>query len=177
MTEVPKLILSDPLLLAALTVAVIVGAHYQATLTYREYRFAHITKCYVFAALDSRARSKYNRPLVRTKDYREDHLDFVETTDGNARAVASTLWASFDPHLIATAKRRHTPDGLQWAHSQWVYYHDDGTQTEVYLFDNGDGTTDVYAQLEGSIKDPEAHLTDDQRHGDVRDAYADAASE
>jgi len=169
MTDIPELVLSEPLLLGALTVLVIVGAHYQRGLTYREFRYAHVAKCYLFAALDDWAR-KRGRPLVRTKG----DADYVETVDENARALASTLWGPFDPHLIATAKRRRAGAGYQWTHSQFVYYHGDGTQTEVYLFANDDGTSDVYAQVEGAITDPEAHLTEDQRHGDARAAYAAA---
>lgn len=165
-TNVEEMVLSEPLLLGALTVAVIVGAHYQAGLTYREFRFTHVAKCYLFAALDPWARAR-GRPLVRTKG----DADYVETVDENARAWASTLWGPFDPHLIATAKRRRVGAGHQWAHSQFVHFHNDGTQTEVYLFANDDGTTDVYAHVEGAITDPEAHLTADQRHGDARDVY------
>jgi hypothetical protein len=58
-----------------------------------------------------------------------------------------------------------------------VCYHDDGTQTEVYLFPSPSGNvTDVYAHVEGAITDPEAHLTEDQRHGDARGAYAAIAN-
>jgi len=164
--DIPEFVLGNPALLVALTAVILALAQWQRTLTYREYRLAHTVKLVLFNALDDWA-SRRGRPLVRTKGYRED-AEFVQTLHQPPRSVYQQLAGAFDPHLIATAKARTTPDGRQWSHSQLVTYHDDGKQTEVFLFDNGDGSTDLYAHFEGSVSDPAAHLTDPQRDGDVR---------
>jgi hypothetical protein len=202
-TDIPEVVLARPRLLVALTVVVVALAHWQAGLTYREYRLAHRTKTWLFAGLDARAGgylvgpirrlvrrvvdkrtamqvTEYidgvtdKRPLVRTKAYR-DSASFVRTVDAPSRAVFDRLTAAGDPHLVATVKRRAIPGGgYQWAHAQVVFRHADGTQTEAFIFDNKDGTTDVYAHVEGVFTDPRAHLSDEQREGDGRGAVAAA---
>lgn len=196
-TDLPQYVLDRPVLVVGLTLVLLALANWQAGLTYREYRLAHRVKVALFAGLDDRAggyllgpvrelvarvvdeRTAVNvtqyiddvtddRPLVQTKGYRDDP-SFVRTEDASPRAVYRTLSDVGDGHLIATAKRRETPTGLQWAHSQLVFRHGDGTQTEVFLFDAGDEGTDIYAHLEGVFTDPRAHLRDDQRQGDHHD--------
>jgi hypothetical protein len=49
-----------------------------------------------------------------------------------------------------------------------VFYHDDGKQTEAYIFANSDGSSDVYVHVETATTDPDGHLTDEQLDGDVR---------
>lgn len=171
--NIEEIVLSDPVLLIGLTLLLIIGVHYQRGLTYREFRMLHMLKCYVFAALDSRAR-ELGRPLVWTKEYREDSPDFLETIEVSPKNVALELRKyGCSPHLLATAKCRKTSTGVQWAHSQWVYFHDDGLQTEIYLFSSED-STDVYAHLEGSVTDPKAHLDNKQIHGDPRGVFKQA---
>jgi len=42
----------------------------------------------------------------------------------------------------------------------------EGQQVEAYLFQNSDGSTDLYAHTEASVDNPLAHLTERQRDGD-----------
>lgn len=158
LTDIQEFVMSNPELVVGLTVLVTIGVHYQKGLTYREYRFIHIGKCWAFYALNSWA-SKRGRPLVRTIG--ED--SFVMSVDENPRSVYSTLSEEFSPHLIATAKKAE--DG-SWSHSQLVQFHDDKRQTEAVLFSNPDGTTDVFGHLETSVTDPDGHVSDAQEPGD-----------
>ena len=166
-TDIPDLVFQNPGLTIALTALVAFAVNYQRGLTYREFRFLHIAKCYAFSILNSRAR-KHGRPLVRTAS----DEDYVRTIDATPRTVARRITDEFSPHLVATAKRRWTRNGYEWSHSQWVFFHGDGDQTEAYLFSNPDGTTDVYAHVETSVTDPEGHIRNEQRHGDARNAFA-----
>lgn len=171
--NIPELILGHPLLSTALVVAVLAVVNYQAGLSYREFRLLHILKCRLFALMDPWAR-KRGRPLVKTKAGPPDAPEYVTTVTATPRAVAQTISGAFGPHLLATAKRRQTVDGPQWSHSQWRQTHDDGRQTEVYLFPFGGGGTVVYAHVETQVEDPEGHLTDDVTPGDGRGAFKTA---
>lgn len=166
-TDVVDTVLSEPLLVIALGVVIYTLVRYQRGLSYTEFIIAHRAKCIVFRILDGPA-SKRGRPLVADKSDASE--EFVRHTDATPRTVARRLRsARFDPHLVATAKRR---DG-QCAHSQWVQFHDGEKQTEVYLFPSNGGT-DVYAHFETSVRDPEGHLTDEQTPGDPLGAVANA---
>lgn len=163
--DILEIVFSNPALTVTLTVLVLGAVNWQRGLTYRELRLAHIVKCRVFSILDPWAR-KRGRPLVNEAN----DADYERTIDANARTVSKAIMDVFDPHLVATAKRRTSG----WTHSQWVQIHGDGLQTEVYLFRNPDGTTDVYVQVETAVTDPEGHLEDEQTHGDARGAFASA---
>lgn len=173
MTNLQDVVLSDPALLAALALLVRGAVAYQTSLTYPEFIAAHRLKCRVFQLLDPIA-TRLGRPLVHTKEYREEDEEFDRTVPEGPKMVASRIGDVFDGHLVATAKARMTPNGIQFAHSQWRQVHGDGTQTEVFLFRNPDGSTDVYVHHETAVEDPEGHLTDHQGQGDVRGAFASA---
>jgi len=162
-TNIPDLVLGNPILSTALLVAVLAIVAYQRTLSYREYATIHTVKTLVFRVLDPIA-TRRGRPLINDKGGRED-AEYLTEWDGTPRDVLTTLSAEgWDYHLVSTDKRR--PDGtLDSGHA--VTYHDDGRQTEVYVFDNGD-STDVYAHVETSTTDPDGHLSDPQKDGDPR---------
>lgn len=171
MTTVPELLAAEPLLAAALTLAILAVVGWSHTMTYTEFRLAHLAKCYLFDALDAVARRRLSRPLVHVKRGR----DYVRTVGHDPRRVAQYLHdRDATPHLVATAKAREVEGRRQWAHTQWVWFHDDGSQTEAYLFRDDDGATDVYAHHETAVTDPDGHLTDGQTHGDPRGVVRDA---
>lgn len=163
---VVETIFASPLLLGALIGAIIIAVHYQRGLTYTEYRTAHLIKVYLFRAVESQAEKRLGARIINDKRFRDDE-EFIRTIDRQPRAVFKKIRNEENayPHLVASVKRRETPDGPQLTHSQLVRFsHDDGRQDEFYLFYNGDGTTDLYGHNEVSVFDPEAHLNHtDQR--------------
>jgi hypothetical protein len=164
-------ILSNPVYVGILTVVIIVGVYYQKRLGYTDYRVLHSLKSVLFRAFDSRARSA-GRPLVRYKHFGDN--EFVTRVETSPRKTFQKLReGGFSPHLIATLKVRKNKTREQVAHSQLVYTHSDGMQTEAYLFAHNDGT-DVYGHVETSVVDVEGHLTDPQTDGDARDVIKNA---
>lgn len=159
-------IFASPLLVAALVAVLIVAVHYQRGLNYREYRTAHLVKSRLFAAFEKPIEDRLGAGIVNDKGYRDDE-EFIETVDKSPREVFRRVRQEHNasPHLLAATKRRSTPDGSQLTHSQLVKFDDDkNRQTEFYLFDNGDGSTDLYGHDEVSVFNPEDHLknTDQQ---------------
>lgn len=163
-TNIPDLVLSNPYLSTALLVAILAIVAYQRTLSYREYQTIHTVKTLVFRVLDPLA-TRRGRPLINDKGNRDD-AEYLAAYDGTPRDVLTTLDADgWDLHLVSTDKRR--PDrSLDDGHA--VFYHDDGRQTEVYVFDTGHGMTHVYAHVETATTDPDGHLSDPQADGDPR---------
>ena len=168
--NIQEVVFDNPLALAALTLVMILGVHYQRGLSFREYRALQRGKNAVFPALDSWARSN-GHFLVRTKG-REgpESPEHLSTTPASPREVYRELRdAGFSPHLLASAKRRPHPagEGWQYAWAQLIYNHPEVTgQTEVYLFRQPGGGTAIYAHNETSVTDPEGHLRDEQVDGD-----------
>lgn len=172
-TDLPELVFGDPLLTALVTAIVVAAVAYQRGLSYRRYRALHRAKYAAFARLDPVAR-RHGRPLVRTKHGRDDP-EFVAAVGFPPERVTRALVAdtALDYHLVATAKRRRTARGMQWAHAQLAAFHDDGTQTEVVVFPAADGRgTALYAHVETAVTDPEGHVTDAQTPGDPRGVLA-----
>lgn len=168
-------ILENPALLAALTGAIIVLVHYQRGLSYREVVGLQWLTTLVFPAVNAKAAER-GRPLIREKGPAGEDPDYVETLPVGPREVIRELRPPFEPQLLSTAKYRTGENGgREWIHSQWVYYHDDGHQTHVYLFTNG-GETDVYAHVEPAVTVPTEHHLGDQQPGDARGAYRSALS-
>jgi hypothetical protein len=60
------------------------------------------------------------------------------------------------------------------AHLVWT--HDDGTQSEAYLFRGADGGIDIYSHGEPSVTTPKEHLEGEQIDGDPRGVVRDALS-
>lgn len=164
--------LAEPAFILGLTAAIVVLYFYTSALSYPEFVALTRVKHYVSLIIAPIA-SKRGLEIVATKPYRGK--EFVTTVDATPREVSQKLEAyGFDKHLIAGSKRRQTKDGKQWAHTQWAYQHKDTQQTEVFIFPNGDNTTDIYAHVETSVYDPEGHLEDYQELGDTRGAFRKA---
>lgn len=167
MTDIPSIIFGNELLVGVLTILMLAGIQYQRTLRTKEYLLYHKLKCRVFKILDPIAR-KYGHFMITTKGKDE----YVTTVEKRPVEVINEQRPKFVPNLLSGAKRRRLGnDGpYQWTHSQWAtYYEKDGEswQTETYLFDNGDGTADIYCHAEKSVSDPEGHLEDKQLNGDA----------
>lgn len=158
--------LSDPVVLAVVTLAVAAVVVWQRTLKWPEYRRLHALKLR-YAPLVDRHTSLF---VLSRKGYRDDP-EYLGTREASVRAVWRRLVdAGGSPHLLNSIKERPLPDGtrqLSAAHVVWNHS-GEGEQTEAYLFDNGDGTTDVYCHAETWTLDPEGHLSDPQTDGDPK---------
>lgn len=156
---------TDPVPLAALVLVLFAVIQYQRTLTWAEYRALHRLKVRFLPVLD-----RVWPHAVHVKHHREDP-EFITTVTRPPKQVWKRLVRDGGtPHLINSVKRRPVPPfdagetQLSVAHVVW--FHNDGTQTEAYLFSNDDGTTDVYSHAETSVMDPDGHLSDPQTNGD-----------
>jgi len=165
MTTITDTILGDPILLALLALVIRAGLAWQRSLTWPEYRTLHGVKRLAFPRLDARLPGVN---LVNEKGYVDDG-EYLDTVPGSVRSVVKQLTAAGGSlHLINSIKRRSTPNGPQLSAAHVVWTHDDGNQTEVYLFGAVDGGTDVYAHHEESVTNPDGHLTNFQTDGDPR---------
>jgi hypothetical protein len=168
-------LLDNPEVLVALVILLRAGLAWQRSLSYPEFRTVHAAKRATFPTLQRVTPSGLS--FVNTKGYRDD-AEYLLTVDESVRAVAQRLRAGGGSyHVISSIKRRETPDGPQYSRVHVVWTHEDGQQTECYLFpavDNGDGRTDVYAHLEASVTDPDDHLDGPQPDGDPRGVVRDA---
>lgn len=108
------------------------------------------------------------RPLGRPLIFECHDDDYFATAQAESDKVEVALFLQFQRNLTSTRKYRTVDGDRDWADGSWVYDPDDTEwQLHVYLFDNGDGTTDLYAHKETSAeKDPYGHVTDPQTHGD-----------
>lgn len=159
-------LLTEPYAIAAVTAAVVAALYWQRTLSWREYRTIHGLKRRVCPLLDGLPGLP---SLVNDKQYRAG--EYVAHSEWSVAEIFAKLVASGgSPHLINSLKRRELPYGrgqLTAAHVVWT--HDDGTQTEAFLFQSADGGTDVYAHHEDSVTSPREHLDgSDQVDGDPR---------
>jgi len=155
--------LTHPAALAVLTVVMLAALQYQRTLSWREYATIHRLKVAVFPALDSRWPH-----FVHRKGPPEASSEYLRTVDAGVRETWQCLVdAGGSPHLLSSVKRRPETTG-EYSAAHVVWTHDDGTQTEAYLFRSAGGGTDVYAHRETSVADPDGHLTDGQTNADPR---------
>jgi hypothetical protein len=142
-----------------------VALAWQSQLSWSEYRSLHGIK---------RLLARYAGVFVHRKGGRDD-AEYLTTWQGTPRAAANQLSeAGGSLHLIAAVKQRPATHGDPYSMAHIVWTHADGTQTEVYIFENDDGTADVYVHSETSVTDPVGHLTDTQRDGDGRGIVRDA---
>lgn len=158
--------LSTPIAIAVIGLLVAVGYHYQKGLAYREYTEIQRFKPRVFAILDLLQPAGF-RSFVHEKEHPENEDEYYTTTNASPKTVWKRLKdAGFAPHLISSTKRR--PDGSlsKW---HWVQLHDDGTQTEVYLFQDGA----LYVHHETAATDVAGHLSDGITPGDPRETLSD----
>lgn len=169
--DIQETILNSPELVLALTVIILLAYQWQKGLTYHKYRYFHSIRVLLFRVLNPIA-TRYGRPLLSEKDL--EGPEFVVGLDKSPREVYHQLEQNgFEPHLIATIKYRKANGRTQYTHSQLVYKHSDGAQTEVYLFEY-EGAADIYSHVETGVTDPMGHLTDGQQKGDARDAVKNA---
>lgn len=175
----------------ALAVVMRAGLAWQSELSWPEYRTAHGIKRVAFSTLDRLDASdlpiknlavfgRVAKAAVRFDSWVNDKrgrtdAEYLRTVETDVRATVGRLRAGVGSlHLISSIKRRPADHGdpLTAAHVVWT--HDDGSQTEAYLFRNDDGTTDAYAHHETSVADPDGHLTDPQHDGDPRGVVIEA---
>lgn len=160
--------LNQPELIAAVTLIVAAIVHYQRGLTFREYRELMRFKRRVFPILDRMQPFNF-RSFVHPKGAPEADPEHYATTDADARTVWRRLTdAGGSPHLVSSLKRR--PNGML---SKWhfVWTHEDGTQTEVYVFSDGA----LYCHHETAVSDVDGHLSDGIEPGDPRGVLAGVA--
>ena len=170
----PEPIASEPLLLGALLVVLAVLLAYQRTLSWSEYRLIHRAKVLLFPILQT----KVNVLLVSSKGYRAG--EYLTTVDDSVSGVFKSLVRSGgSPHLICSVKERETPEGQrQYSAAHVVWLHNDGSQTEAYVFEAPDGGVDVQAHHEPGVLDAEAHLDgSNQTDGDPRGVVWSALAE
>ena len=161
-------VFNNPTLMLALTIAIVLVHHYVKQMPYSEFVLLTQIKHRVFAILAPFAATR-GLEITRTKGYRDDEDEYVATTDYTPRELAQLFKANgIVQHIISRSKRRETPNGRQWTHSHWVYQHDNGKQTEIWLFVNPDGTTDIQAHYEESVFDPDGHLETPWTPGDPK---------
>lgn len=165
-------LLSNPLFLFVLAVAILLTYQYVRQMPYSEFVLLTQLKHRVFLLLDPFARKRGLR-LVTNKGYREDD-EFLTTIDFTPRVLAKRFKEEgIDQHIISGSKRRETPEGRQWSHSHYTYQHADGMQTEIWLYTNPDGSTDIYSHYEESVFDPDGHLETPYTPGDPKGVLDD----
>lgn len=165
MAQLPA-VFDDPVALAVLTLVVAALVYWQRDLTWREYQTVHQIKLRVLPLLDRHT----NLFVVSRKgDYTDP--EFLLSMASAPEETFNTLRdAGGSPHLINAVKMRPAPvtGTRQYAIAHLVWSHDDGSQTEAYLFSNN-GQTDVYAHHEAGVRNPRKHYENtNQQDGDPR---------
>jgi len=148
------------------------GRAYQTSLSWPEYRMVHRLKRGILPLIAGAVGGRV--PLVTDKAGRDDR-EFVGTVPAGLRETVRDLQRSgASLHLLCALKRRPPEygDPLSEAHLIWTVGEE---QVECYLFDNSDGTTDVYCQTETSVDDPVGHLLDGVSAGDQHDVVPELA--
>lgn len=108
------------------------------------------------------------RPLGRPIIFEAQHEDYFESVEATGDEVEVALMQRYQRNFASTRKYRLADGERQWASGSFVY---DPENTEwqhhVYIFENENGTIDLYGHKETSAEhDPFGHLTDEQYHGD-----------
>ena len=153
-----------PLFLVALAALLRGAVAWQRGLSWYEYRTLHGVRRALFPWLDARlsiVRFVNHKPAGR------ESPEFITTVDAGVRETMDILTdGNGSVHLLSSIKRRPETHGDPLTRGHAVWMHDDGTQTEAFVFANTDGTTDVYAHHEPAVTDPEGHLSEPQTDGD-----------
>jgi len=169
---VERIVLDNPEFVVVLALVLRLALAWQRQLSWYEYRTLHGLRRMVFPRL---ATVLPYDSFVNDKGYRQRSDEYLTTRKASVKATAKKLQrAGGSLHLLSSLKHRRGPDGDPYSRAHVVWVHDDGTQTEAYLFANYNGTTDVYAHHEASVTNPAEHLTGDQRDGDVRGIVTEA---
>lgn len=166
---------SWPVLAVLLGVILRAGLAWQKGLTWPEYRAIHRARRWVFIRLDGRTDGFDS--WVNDKGGRGDP-EFIATVDMGLKATAKRLKRDGGSyHVLSSIKRRMVtrPEGSTYSDAHVIFDRPGGNQVEAYLFDNGDGTTDLYSHVEPSPSNPADHLGGDkQTPGDSDDVVKDA---
>jgi len=171
--DVVVILQNNPELVVVLTVVVRALRAWQTELTWPEYRAIHRFKRGVFPLVFLVTKGRLH--LINEKGGRDD-AEFVRTVGASVRETAKSMrTAGGSLHLLCSIKRRPDTHGDPYTAAHVVWTMGDGNQVEAYLFQNDDGTVDVYAHTEASTDDPMAHLTERQRDGDEYGVLPDAA--
>jgi hypothetical protein len=155
---------------AALVIVIVAIVMWQRTLSWREYRRLHALKRRVLPLVDRHT----GLFVVSRKGGRDDDEWLCSPLEGVPDIYRQLVDAGFSPHLVNALKVRTIGGENQYSAAHLVYFHDDGMQTEVYLFAAPDGGTDVYAHVESGVHTPKDHLEGDQKDGDKRNVVRDA---
>lgn len=159
----PEIFTQSPALFAGLTVVVVSLLYYQRTLSWAEYRRLHTLKVRILPIID-----RYTNAFVVSRKGGVDDAEHLSTVDYTVRETFGILRdAGGSPHLINSIKVRPYINSSQYSAAHLVWTHDDGSQTEAYLFPTAGGT-DVYAHHEPSVANIDDHLSGPQRDGDPR---------
>jgi len=156
-------VFNDPRWYGILLVAIALIVQYQRTLSWTEFRQIHKLKVRWLPVI-----GQFTTLFVISHKGGRDDAEFIATTDMSVRETFKRLVSGGgSPHVLCSIKKRPNPDGggtqYSAAHVVWIGAED---QVEAFLFENDDGTTDVYAHEETSVMDPTGHLTDEQTDGD-----------
>lgn len=160
---------------AIVIVAILVRAAvaWQRELTWREYVVAHGIKRIVFPILQrasERSIKVPTLPLVSTKGGHSD-AEYLGTSQFDTKTVVHGLRENgHELHLVNSLKRRDAVygSGNEYTVAHTRYVHENGKQSEVYLFDAPNGT-DIYCHHEPGVESPADHLdVSKQVDGDVR---------
>jgi len=157
---------NDPVLFAALTLAVLAVLQYQRTLSWVEYRRIHALKVRFLPIIDRYT----NLFVISRKGTPTEDAEYLTTVSGSVGDVFKRLVAGGgSPHLINSVKVRPYNGGSQYSAAHVVWTHDDGSQTEAYLFQRGvPSAVEVYAHHEPSVVNVDDHLSGEQEDGDPR---------
>ena len=162
--DIATLLTNNPELVALLAVVLRLARAYQSELTWPEYRAIHRFKRGAFPLVHMAAKGRLH--LINDKGGRDD-AEYVTTVDAGPRETAKSMRQNGGSlHLLCSIKKRPDTHGdpLTDAHVIWTM--SDGQQVEAYIFQNNNGTCDVYCHTEASTDDPLAHLTAGQQDGD-----------
>ncbi len=156
-------VFSDPRYYSVLLLAIVLLVQYQRTLSWTEYKQIHKLKVRYFPLI-GQFTSLF---LISHKGGRDD-AEYIETVDKSVKEVFTQLNKNGgSPHILCSIKKRPNPDGegtqYSAAHILWLK---GNNQNEAYLFENDDGSTDVYAHRETAVTDPVGHMSDKQVDGD-----------
>lgn len=87
----------------------------------------------------------------------KERADYVTTANVSPQRVVRALYTNgYQRNLLSTVKTRNENE---YVHSAWVLDTPDTEwQQDVFLWENEDGSTDVYSHKEPSVRRPKAHL-------------------
>jgi hypothetical protein len=110
----------------------------------------------------------FTRPLGRKLIHEKGEADHFCTAEATSDEVETAIFPRYQRNLTSTRKFRRDEGRRDWADGSFVYDPENREwQHHVYLFDNDDGTADVYGHKETSAEsDPYGHVMDPQVHGD-----------